>query len=226
MDGEAARRRSCLASTKLYFGVRHATHREIEMKLPVSDVSSLILKLRRLNAIAFGRVFEKNTLYDTPDADLRRTGRLLRIRVETPARSSFSAPGVRSAMVTSKAPPAVQTSAKPRYKEKLERQLIIPGPKRWSRILSSLGFRAGFRYEKFRTAFRLPDIHLDLDETPAGTFLELEGEPKAMDRVARALGYSPGDYLQCTYWDIYVSDCRRRGVSPTNMVFVKKKIAK
>jgi len=196
------------------------------MKLPVSDVSSVIRKLRGLNAVAHGRVFEQNTLYDTPDSDLRRTGRSLRIRVETPARSSFSPPGARRTIVTSKATPAGESPAKPRYKEKLERELIIPRLRRWSRILESLGFHSGFRYEKLRTAFRLPDLHVDLDETPAGTFLELEGEAKAIDRVARALGYSPGDYIRSSYWDVYVADCRRRGVSPTNMVFDKKKIAK
>jgi adenylate cyclase class IV len=56
--------------------------------------------------------------------------------------------------------------------------------------LELLGFRPGFRYEKYRASFRLPNLHVDLDETPAGNFLELEGSPKAIERVAHALGYS------------------------------------
>lgn len=206
--------------------MRRPTNCEIEIKLPVSDVSRLICDLRGLNAIPHGRVFEQNTLYDTPDSDLRRAGRLLRIRVETPARASFATAGVGRVIVTSKASPAAKSSAKPRYKEKLERELVIERPRKWSRILISLGFQPGFRYEKFRTVFRLPDIHLDLDETPAGTFLELEGAPKAIDRVAQLLDYSPRDYLRVSYWGIYVFDCRRRGVPPTNMMFNKKKNAK
>jgi adenylate cyclase class 2 len=79
--------------------------------------------------------------------------------------------------------------------------------------------RPGFRYEKYRSTFRLPGLHLDLDETPAGVFLELEGSPSAIDRTAKALGYAPRDFVRTTYWDIYAADCRRRGCTPRNMVF-------
>ena len=81
--------------------------------------------------------------------------------------------------------------------------------------------RPTFRYEKFRTAYRLPRsrLHLDLDETPVGVFLELEGEPRAIDRAARALGFAPSDYIRGTYWDVYAADCRRRGRIRRNMVF-------
>ncbi len=88
--------------------------------------------------------------------------------------------------------------------------------------LTSLGFRPTFRYDKFRTTFRLPNLHLDLDETPAGTYLELEGAPKAIDRAAKALGFAKKDYLRATYWDLYVADCRRRGTNPKNMLFRAK----
>jgi hypothetical protein len=53
-------------------------------------------------------------------------------------------------------------------------------------------------------------------------FLELEGQPKAIDRVARALRYTPADYIRGTYWDVYAADCHRRGREPKNMVFAAK----
>ena len=59
--------------------------REIEIKLRVRDIAELRGKLRRLRAVAARRMFERNTLYDTAGAELRSTGRLLRIRVESPA---------------------------------------------------------------------------------------------------------------------------------------------
>ncbi len=203
-----------------------ATNCETEIKLPIRDVQALILRLRELHAVCHGRVFEQNTLYDTPDSDLRRAGRLLRVRVETPARSRFFPPAAARRVLTSKAPLAGKSAAKPTYKQRLEREVVIPRNQNWPRILSSLGFRAGFRYEKYRTRFRLAGLHLDLDETPAGTFLELEGESKAIDRVAQALGFSAGEYVRATYWQVYAADCRRRGVAATNMVFDRKKIAK
>ena len=93
----------------------------------------------------------------------------------------------------------------------------------WLAAFARIGFRPGFRYEKFRTSFRnIPSaagLHLDLDETPVGDFLEIEGAPREIDRIARALGFSPRDYIRSTYWDLYAAECRRRGQIPRNMLF-------
>jgi len=201
--------------------------REIEIKLPFADLAALIGRLRRLRAVNLGRVFEQNTLYDTPEADLRRAGCLLRLRTETPAGSSLVPPGAPSAVVTSKAPPppsqargrATRARYNARYKERLERELAIAHPDRWPGILKTLGFRPAFRYEKYRTSLCLGRLRVDLDETPVGGFLELEGAPQAIEKTAQALGYTRRDYLRVTYWDLYVADCKRRGRAVGNMVF-------
>lgn len=196
---------------------RRRTTREVEIKLRISDLPGLIRQLRRLGAVAGGRVLERNALYDTSDSDFRRRGRLLRLRVETPAPVGAIRGGRRRAVITSKAP--VPGSESSRYKQKLEREQGVPSPERWNRILRSIGLRRSFGYEKYRTEFRLPGLHLDLDETPVGNFLELEGAPRDIDRVARRLGYSPRDYIRGTYWDLYTTDCRRRRRIPRNMLF-------
>ncbi len=204
------------------------------MKLRVADVPDMFLKLKNLGARYESRVLEWNTLYDTPDSDFRRRGALLRIRAETPApRAGYPRPNVasrsatRRTILTSKAPAAPRSPRDRRYKEKRERELVVPGsPTHWDRKLRSLGLRPGFRYDKFRSSFRLrrfPGLAIELDETPAGTFLELEGLPGAIDRAARALGYSSPDYYCGSYWDVYVANCRRRGITPRNMVFDKQK---
>jgi len=168
---------------------RRPSVRETEIKLRVTDLAGLIGKISRLRADYSGRVLERNTLFDTPDDDLRRRGRLLRIRIETPAPSKLITGGLARTVITSKAPVSASTGS--RYKEKLERELVVRSRRDWPATLRSLGFRPGFRYEKFRTTFRLPGLHLDLDETPVGVFLEIEGQPKAIDRIARALGFFP-----------------------------------
>ncbi|MGD0962451.1 MAG: class IV adenylate cyclase [Candidatus Acidiferrales bacterium] len=201
------------------------TNRETEIKLPVSDLSALLGSLQDLGAVGRGRVLEQNTLYDTPEFDLRRAGCLLRLRLETPAGSSLVPPGLASAVLTSKAPPggerhtAGRRAAKPRYKERLERELTVQRPARWSHTLEILGFRPGFRYQKYRTSFRLSGLHVDLDETPVGNFLELEGLPKAIERVASALGYTHRDFSRATYWELYNADCQRKGRVLGNMMF-------
>ncbi len=196
-------------------------HREIEIKLPVADVPALLKALQRLGASCHGRVFEQNTLYDTPQSDLRRCGRLLRVRIETPAQTVLVRAGARNAVLTSKAPvgPSAGRGSAERYKEKLESEVPILHPKQLIRTLRSIGFRASFRYDKYRSSFRFRGLHLDLDETPVGVFLELEGTPQAIDRTARALGFSLRDYIRASYWDLYAADCRRRGRKPKNMLF-------
>ena len=210
------------------------TNRETEVKLRVADVPDTLRKLATLGARCESNVLERNTLYDTPDSDFRRRGALLSIRAETPPPAGYQSPknvasrsASRRTILTSKAPIALRSARDSRYKEKLERELVVPGsPTRWDRKLRSLGLRPGFRYDKIRSTFRLrrfPGLAIELDETPAGTFLELEGLPREIDRAARALGYSSRDYYCGSYWDVYVANCRRRGVSPRNMVFDKQK---
>src|SRR5215475_12758806 len=62
--------------------------RETEVKLRIANVAELRKKLRRAGARVvaggLGRVHEFNTLYDTASGDLRKSDRLLRVRVDTP----------------------------------------------------------------------------------------------------------------------------------------------
>src|SRR5271163_3246909 len=150
---------------------------------------------------------------------------LLRLRIETPAnRNAPATRGKERVILTSKAPPPPQQNEKSsHYKIRAEReQVAATSSRHYAKALTSLGFRPTFRYDKFRTAFHLPNLHLDLDETPAGVYLELEGHPKAIDRTAKALGFTKKAYLRVTYWDLYASACRRLRITPRNMLFSAK----
>jgi adenylate cyclase class 2 len=144
--------------------------------------------------------------------------------MEASAKPGASNGHIRRVLLTSKTPmqQAHSTSKSPRYKERAEREVLADPSRDWPASLAALGFKPSFRYEKYRTSFRLHGLHMDLDETPVGEFLELEGQPRAIDRVARALGYTPADYIRGTYWDVYAADCRRRRREPKNMVFPAK----
>jgi adenylate cyclase class 2 len=200
------------------------TKPEIEIKLRIKDIPEILRKIKSLRAQSQTRVQEQNTLYDTPQSDLRRRDMLLRLRIETPTPHNARSTRRERIILTSKAPPQTKPTKKPpRYKERAEREQVVPqSSQQWAATLTSLGFRPTFRYDKFRSTFRLPNLHLDLDETPAGTFLELEGKPQAIDRAAQALGFSQQAYLRSTYWDLYAADCRRRGITPKNMLFRAK----
>jgi adenylate cyclase class IV len=217
------------AALALYFPVPQPrkTNSEIEIKLPVTDLRATVHAIRALGAVSQGRVFESNTLYDTPHSDLRGRGRLLRVRTEcaAPGTSRIHSTRVHRVVLTSKGPSRKHAANTKylRYKERAEREVVADRDSRdWRATLAPLGFQPQFHYEKYRTSFRLRHLHLDLDETPVGTFLELEGHPAAINRVARALGYRPDHYIRATYWDVYAADCRGRGRPIKNMVFPAK----
>jgi adenylate cyclase class 2 len=240
------RLRLCRATEISNFGFRNgldvycapmpkAAHREeIEIKLRVEDIGALRARLKRLRARKLSpRTYESNTLYDTPRHDLRCRGQLVRLRIEQPA-SSF---GKRrpdenaSAVLTYKGPPPSSRSARNvggnskflrHFKIKEEAEVSFSGTYEMARILRALGLFPVFRYEKFRTTYTLPGIRelkVELDETPMGTYLELEGPPLAIDRGAHLLGYGRDDYMTDTYGSLYLADCARRGRKPEDMLF-------
>jgi adenylate cyclase class 2 len=185
---------------------------EIEVKLRVADRAALRRRLLRLRAKAEGvRVHEMNTLYDTPEGVLRGSGQLLRIREERPAagagrlkKPANAAPPV--ARLTYKGPEQPKGSGRahpgPAYKVREEREGRIRDGRAVAAVLKGMGLRPSFRYEKYRTTFRLPGVpglKVELDETPIGDFLELEGGRKAIDRAAKLLGFRPANYITRSY---------------------------
>jgi adenylate cyclase, class 2 len=212
-----------------------ADHRkEIEIKLRVPDVAALRNRLKRLRAREISpRTYESNTLYDTPRQELRRRGRLIRIRIERPDKSFGKMGSIESApaILTYKGPstPSRNTlkatgrsEIRGHFKIKDEEEVSVSGADQMARILRALGLHPAFRYEKFRTTYAFLGIRglkIELDETPVGVYLELEGPVAAIDRGARLLGYTRQEYLKETYGSLYLADCRRRGRKPGDMLF-------
>jgi adenylate cyclase class 2 len=210
-------------------------HREeIEVKLRVLNVAALRRRLKQLRAREISPcTHESNTLYDTPKKDLKRRGQLIRIRIEQPA-SSFGKlrPNENAAAIlTYKGPSRSSRGAinarrssttRSHFKIKDEAEVSVAGGTQLSRILRALGLLPAFRYEKFRTTYVLPGIRglkVEFDETPVGIYLELEGPISAIDRAARLLGYARHDFIKETYGSLYLTECRRRGRKPGDMLF-------
>jgi adenylate cyclase class 2 len=220
---------------------------EIEIKLRISDLEALQRTLKKLRACLVGngagRVHEWNVLFDTPQGALGKSGQLLRIRTETPharpngAKSSETKPSpAQRVLLTFKSPPKYASNAaspspqSDRHKVREESELEVTDAAILAEIFEGLGMNGWFRYEKYRTTFRLPDsaawakgLLIEIDETPIGTFVELEGPPAAIDRAAKELGYSTRDYILQNYLSLYMDDCRQRGQKPGDMVFAREK---
>ena len=80
-----------------------------------------------------------------------------------------------------------------------------------ARVFEGLGLRPWFRYEKYRSTYRLPGFYglvVALDETPIGDFLELEGGSAAIDRCSALLGFRPADYIVKSYGALFLEQRR------------------
>ena len=73
--------------------------------------------------------------------------------------------------------------------------------------------------EKYRTLFEIGDLHVCLDETPLGCFVELEGPADQIDRAATVLGVSQEQYVLETYRELQEKDAMERGVEAGDLVF-------
>jgi adenylate cyclase class 2 len=86
-------------------------------------------------------------------------------------------------------------------------------------ILGELGLHVWFRYEKYREEFAAEDVVIAIDETPVGTFVEIEGGEDHIHRTAAALGRTPADYITDSYRTLFLAHCRDHGLTPTDMLF-------
>jgi adenylate cyclase class 2 len=188
---------------------------ETEIKLAVADLKAT---RRRLKELGFrpvvARHFESNYLYDFPDLRLRRARSLVRIRFERNA-----------GLLTFKGAPLASRN----YKIREEIETRVEDGHRLAEVLRRLGLREVFVYEKFRTQFAPPGKRdakhapqLVLDETPVGTYLELEGPQRWIDAVARQLGYARRDYITDSYAALYRQKCQEQGIALGNMIFPKR----
>jgi adenylate cyclase, class 2 len=216
--------------------------KETEIKLKISDLPTFHRALKRMGARlaspGASRVHEENVIFDTPQGGLAKHGQLLRIRTETPqarGKSKNSRPNQR-VILTFKQPMIEQATAETRspsdgsYKVREEIEVEVAEAGNLAKIFEGLRLGGWFRYEKYRTTFRLPaskawarGLLIELDETPIGTFVELEGPAAAIDRAAGELGFSKRDYILKNYLRLYMEDCRCKGHQPSHMLFPKRK---
>jgi len=181
-------------------------NREVEIKLALHDPAEGRRRLREAGfRISKRRVFEENTVFDTPGFKFRNSESLMRVRQVG-----------QHVKMTYKGPP--QPS---KHKDREELELDISSAERMSAILERLDLRPVFRYQKYRTELRQGSGGgvATLDETPIGTYMELEGTPAWIDRTAKKLGYSETHYITASYGALYVEWCKQNRRPAGDMVF-------
>lgn len=158
---------------------------ETEIKLRVGGPEAAREALARLGArLVRPRHFEDNLLLDDEAGSLRTAGSVLRLR-RTPAGGTLTYKGARH----------VEQGLKSRE----EIETTVGDADALQAVLARLGLRPVFRYQKYREAYAWGGQEIVLDETPIGTFLEIEGDPEGIHKAAAALGYGREAYVTDSY---------------------------
>jgi adenylate cyclase, class 2 len=181
-------------------------HREIEIKLALAGPRArLVARLRNLGArLVLPRHLEDNFLFDDASRRISRAHSLLRVRLTRIGAS-----------LTFKGPSRVIQGMKSRA----ELETGFSDGETLLKILDRLGMRCGFRYQKYRTLYRLGSVHIALDETPIGNYIEVEGTPSGIARLSKRLGFQRRDFITGTYHDLFVTYKRANRIRVRHMLF-------
>jgi adenylate cyclase class 2 len=166
------------------------TETEIKLRVPGPDEGREAVS--RIGATPRGlRHLEDNILFKDAGGSLGASGNVLRLRRRDPGAAVLTFKGARSVVEGV------------RSREEIETE--VEDADAAEAILSALGFRPAFRYQKYREAFAWRDAEIVVDETPIGTFLEVEGPLATIHAAARALGRGPADYITESYVALFIA---------------------
>jgi adenylate cyclase, class 2 len=86
-------------------------------------------------------------------------------------------------------------------------------------VFEELGLHVWFRYEKYREEYAAEDVMVALDETPVGTFVEIEGGENGILMMTEALGRTAQDFILESYRSLFIRHRNEFGLRGENMVF-------
>jgi adenylate cyclase class 2 len=177
---------------------------EREIKLRFGSPDEARLAIGRAGATPLrGRRLQEDVLLDTDDELLRRQRCVLRVRNE----------GHRS-LLTFKGP-----SIPGLVKIREELETVVGDADMMLHVFERLGFHIWFRYQKYREEFAHEEVVVAVDDTPIGTFVEIEGTEPGIAAMADALGRGPADYILDSYHRLFLASRDALGSSAQDMVF-------
>lgn len=183
---------------------------EVEIKVRIDDIKAFTSRLPVVGlTLATGRTHELNRLYDLPGFPLRQRGAILRIRQYG---SKWT--------VTYKDKKGVVPESTG-HKSRREIETEVQDGQALDQILEATGFQVAFAYEKFRSEWSDGTGHVVIDETPLGTFGEIEGPPSWIDATARRLGITKSEYITASYGEIFLEWKKKTRSDARNMLFAE-----
>ncbi|MBI3046917.1 MAG: class IV adenylate cyclase [Acidobacteria bacterium] len=177
---------------------------EREVKLRFDNPEQARAAIRAAGATPLrSRRLQEDVLLDTDDEMLRRRRCVLRIRTEAG-----------KSLLTFKGP--VQPGT---VKIRDEYETVVADGEVLQRVFEELGLHVWFRYEKYREEYAAEDVTIALDETPVGTFVEIEGGEPGIHAMTQALGRSAADFILDSYRNLFIQHRAKHGLESEHMVF-------
>lgn len=178
---------------------------EQEAKFRLTSVDDASSKLAQIGArIEKPRHYEANILYDFPDKRLSQRDEALRLRrVDDETWLTWKGPQHGSG----------------RIKRRRELESLLEDGDAAEGIFEAMGLKECFRYEKYRTSYRVDGAVLMLDETPMGSFLEIEAGPERIAELAATLELSMAEAITLSYPRLYERFRAETPEAPRFMVF-------
>ena len=176
--------------------------REVKLRFDSPDQARALILAAGATPLRCRRL-QEDALLDTEEETLRRRRCVLRIRTEAG-----------KSLLTFKGP--VQPS---RMKVRDEFETVVSDGEVLQRVLEELGLHVWFRYEKYREEYAHEDVTLALDETPVGTYVEIEGGEQGILAMTGALGRTSADFILDSYRGLFIQHREKYGIGNTNMVF-------
>ena len=182
---------------------------EIEVKLACDDLGRLTRAGFELHSHK-PRHFEDNWLLDDADQTLFKRGAALRIRAAA-GRGWVTYKGV------------AQETARSLLKVREEIESEVGDPETLIALFERLGYQRAFRYQKYRTTYRMlmdgAPLEVAFDETPMGNFIEIEGDERQVLGILERAGFTAADSIRQSYPELQAERCRARGVPLEDLVF-------
>ncbi len=171
---------------------------EIEVKFYLGRPAEFAARLAAAGAVlVHERQFESNLRFDTPDGQLTREARVLRLRQDNRARLTYKGPAAPGELVSSR--------------QEIEIEVSDLAAAR--RLLEALGYRVSVMYEKWRTTYRLGALEIVQDDLPFGHFCEIEGPDGAsIQRGAHSLGLDWETRVTASYLALFERVKLSRGI--------------
>jgi adenylate cyclase class 2 len=158
---------------------------EIEVKVKVHDLKKTQKSLFSSGAELYRpKYFEENILYDFPEKKLTKSNQALRLRTIG-----------KKNILTYKG----EQRKSRKFKIRNEYETEVKDKNQLKKIISSLGFKQIFTYQKYRSEFRTKNLKIFLDETKAGKFIEFEGKREDIVRFTKKMGFSKKDFIKTDY---------------------------